>query len=179
MVRGTIPLTAWVALAGAGMVPSSAVAQEEPRPVSAAARAFIDKGVAHVIAGCSTPMPPKTCPHGRRLRASPVQTLEDNHGGPSFTFQTIEYAGMTMTWRAGAVVELTVSSPAWPVRHDLRVGAPFARVSAVLGAPMAVQAGASAAEEVALYCRNEDCATFTIDRRAGRVKAITWAFYYD
>ncbi len=170
---------AWLVWAAAGMVPAWSLAQDEPRHVSAAARAFIAKGVAHVLTGCSDPMPPKRCPHGRRLKASPVQTLPDSNGGPPFTFQTIAYAGMTMTYRAGDVVELTVSSPAWPVLHNLRVGAPFSRVSARLGEPMALQDGATAAEQIALYCRNEDCATFSIDRRAGRVTSITWSFYYD
>jgi hypothetical protein len=157
---------------------SCAFAEDAPPP-SNAARAFIEQGVAHVLAGCSKPYPPKTCPHGRRVKVGPLQHFRDQNSGAPFDYQKVEYAGMAMTYRAGEVVALTVSSAAWPVRHGLVVGVPFERVTARLGEPMALQDGGVPAEEIALYCHGEDCVTFTIGRSSGRVVRIAWDFYYD
>jgi hypothetical protein len=168
----------WTVGACLGAGAAGALAEEAPPP-SNAARAFIAKGVAHVLAGCSKPYPPKTCPHGRRVKVGPLQRYRDQNSGVPFEYRKVEYEGLAMTYRAHEVVELTVSSAAWPVRHGLVVGVPFERVTARLGQPMALQDGGVPAEEVALYCHGEDCVTFTIERRSGRVAKIAWAFYYD
>jgi hypothetical protein len=71
------------------------------------------------------------------------------------------------------VLEVTVSAPEWPVKHNLRVGSNRKQVEKALGAGLAVSADCFS------YINEAKQDEATICYREAKVKSIKWVKWWD
>ena len=148
-------------------------------PLSPEARTFIAQGPAVVLHGCPKPWPPRNWREGRLLHRGELKRIEDKDSGRPYTYQSLDYEGMSLTLRRAAIVELVVTRPEWPLPMRLRTGMPRAAFEHVLGAPVSEQSDDRQARITYLDTGTEDGVTLDVDRVSGLVTRVSWSFYYD
>lgn len=144
--------------------------------VSAAAVNFVNQGPELVLRDCPAVPPARNCVHGRLLHMGKVET-QPYQEGDTFTTQAVEYDGLTLGLRSGAVIYMEVTKATWPLPQGLRVGMSMREVEQALGTPTSIESQGET--ELATYSTEYNYVLFRADGPELRVREVIWQFYYD